>query len=209
VRAAENAPDPARGLDGYVTTYQAVAAAPDLHLAEFSRHRTLLVVDEIHHLPALSDAEPTGRVAPPDGAPDPEAAWSRAILPLLEVARIRLLLSGTLMRADGRAILWLPYRSGAMARTREVEVGLAEARGHQRHLLRAARGLRVAPAARQLPALVQIPALGQVFVHRGASGSATATGAGAVPTATGAGAVLVHGMGPILAEHLARIRRLI
>src|SRR3954447_13199366 len=39
VRAAENGPDPCRGLAGYVTTYQAVAAAPDLHLAEFSRHR--------------------------------------------------------------------------------------------------------------------------------------------------------------------------
>ena len=30
VRAAENAPDPCRGLQGYVTTYQAVAAAPEL-----------------------------------------------------------------------------------------------------------------------------------------------------------------------------------
>src|SRR5579875_3088036 len=32
VRAAENLPDPCRGLEGYVTTYQGVAAAPDLHL---------------------------------------------------------------------------------------------------------------------------------------------------------------------------------
>ena len=53
VRAADNAPDPSRGLAGYVTTYQGVAAAPDLHLREFTRHRTLLVVDEVHHLPAL------------------------------------------------------------------------------------------------------------------------------------------------------------
>src|SRR5919202_6702092 len=58
VRAAENAPDPSRGLAGYVTTYQAVAAAPDLHLAEICRRPTLLVVDEIHHLPSLSDNEP-------------------------------------------------------------------------------------------------------------------------------------------------------
>ena len=35
VRAADNGPDPCRGLAGYVTTYQALAAAPDLHLAEF------------------------------------------------------------------------------------------------------------------------------------------------------------------------------
>src|SRR5688500_5063981 len=35
IRAAENAPDPCRGLAGYVITYQGIAAAPDLHLAEF------------------------------------------------------------------------------------------------------------------------------------------------------------------------------
>ena len=111
VRAAENAPDPCRGLQGWITTYQGVAAAPELHLGEFRRHRTLLVVDEVHHLPAEST---------PD-VPD-EAAWSRAILPLLETAAVRLLLSGTLERADGRPILWLPYRKGQGTRTREVDL---------------------------------------------------------------------------------------
>src|SRR5918997_3866438 len=47
VRAADNEPDPSRGLAGYITTYQAIAAAPNLHLAEFRRSRTLLVVDEV------------------------------------------------------------------------------------------------------------------------------------------------------------------
>ena len=89
VRAAENAPDPCRGGAGYVTTYQGVAAAPDLHLAEFRRRRTLLVVDEVHHLPALQDADP-------DAEADEASGWSRALLPLLETARVRLLLSGTL-----------------------------------------------------------------------------------------------------------------
>ncbi len=115
VRAADNAPDPSRGLAGYVTTYQAVAAAPDLHLREFRRHRTLLVVDEMHHLPALADIDPA--INPDD---DPASAWSRALLPLLECATVRLLLSGTLERGDGRGILWLPYRTGPKARTREV-----------------------------------------------------------------------------------------
>ena len=46
VRAADNTLDPSRGLAGYVTTYQGVAAAPGLHLAEFQRHRTLLVVGQ-------------------------------------------------------------------------------------------------------------------------------------------------------------------
>src|SRR4051794_17920963 len=148
VRAAENAPNPSRGLDGYVTTYQGVAAAPDLHLAEFRRHRTLLVIDEMHHLPALADSDPdtaaqlaaagtASKRAPGDGPRDtPRAApggapgdaqddadasrWSCAILPLLECATVRLLLSGTLERADGKGILWLPYRRGPRIRTREI-----------------------------------------------------------------------------------------
>ncbi len=107
VRAAENAPDPSRGLAGYVTTYQAVAAAPALHLAESRRHPTLLVLNEAHHLPALDGGGSGGAGA--DG-PDPVAAWSAALLPLLSQAGVRLLLSGTLERSDGRRILWLPYR---------------------------------------------------------------------------------------------------
>ena len=104
VRAAENAADPCRGLAGYVTTYQGIAAAPDLHLAEFRRHRYLLVVDEVHHLPAMGGEESRG---PP---PDDAAGWSAALEPLLSLAAVRLLLSGTLERADGRRILGLPYR---------------------------------------------------------------------------------------------------
>ena len=120
VRAADNAPDPCRGLQGYVTTYQSVAAAPDLHLAEFRRRRTLLVLDEVHHLPALSDMAPDPLADP--AAADLAVSWSRALLPLLESARLRLLLSGTLQRADGRSILWLPYRTGPRVKTREVNL---------------------------------------------------------------------------------------
>jgi superfamily II DNA or RNA helicase len=119
VRAGENAPDPCRGLAGYVTTYQAVAAAPSLHLAELRRHRYLLVVDEAHHLPALSDIAPDPLTATPM---DDAVGWSRALVPLLETARLRLLLSGTLERADGRGILWLPYRRGPRSATREVDL---------------------------------------------------------------------------------------
>ncbi len=118
VRAADNTPDPCRGLGGYVTTYQSVAAAADMHLSEFRRHRTLLVVDEVHHLPALSDMAPDPLA---EGLEEDAAGWSRALLPLLESATLRLLLSGTLQRADGRGILWLPYRTGPRAKTREVD----------------------------------------------------------------------------------------
>jgi hypothetical protein len=122
VRAAENEPDPARGCAGYVTTYQAIAAAPELHLSEIRRRRTLLVVDEVHHLPALSAGEPASAAGSGgDGAED-ASAWSRALLPLLENARLRLLLSGTLERGDGRAILWLPYRAGLETGTRALNL---------------------------------------------------------------------------------------
>jgi Type III restriction enzyme, res subunit len=119
IRAGENAPDPCRGLAGYVTTFQAIAAAPNLHLAEMRRHRYLLVVDEVHHLPALADMAPD-----PLAATDADEAvgWSRALLPLLEITRLRLLLSGTLERADGRGILWLPYRKGPRSATRQADL---------------------------------------------------------------------------------------
>ena len=120
VRSAENAPDPCRGMQGYVTTYQGIAAAPALHLAEFRRCPTLLVVDEMHHLPALAEVDPA--TAAQAQEEDQAGAWSRALLPLLECATVRLLLSGTLERADGRGILWLPYRQGPWARTREVDL---------------------------------------------------------------------------------------
>ena len=124
VRAADNRRDPARGLSGYVTTYQGVAAAPNLHLGEALRHPTLLVTDEVHHLPALGD-EPAEPSLLADDAPAAEeaSAWSRALSPVLAAARVRLHLSGTLERADGRAILALPYRrSRARAKAREVDL---------------------------------------------------------------------------------------
>jgi superfamily II DNA or RNA helicase len=122
VRAANNEPDPSRGLAGYVTTYQAVAAAPDLHLAELRCARTLLVIDEVHHLPAPTDPAPTAPVLVGQTAPEEAAAWSRALLPLFEAATLRLLLSGTLERTDGRRILWLPYRSGPQNDTQEIDL---------------------------------------------------------------------------------------
>lgn len=76
----------------------------------------------MHHLPALADTDPTAAMQAAFLETDEASSWSRAILPLLECAPVRLLLSGTLERADGRGILWLPYRKGPKARTREVEL---------------------------------------------------------------------------------------
>ena len=53
VRAADNTPgDPCRGLAGYVTTYQGIAAAPDLHLAAFRR---LLAVGKAGVTPEVAE----------------------------------------------------------------------------------------------------------------------------------------------------------
>ena len=92
-------PEPRPGRT--ITTYQGVAAAPDLHLREFKQHRTLLVVDEVHHLPALAETDPDTASEAAKSGEDLASAWSRAILPLLECASVRLLLSGTLERATG------------------------------------------------------------------------------------------------------------
>lgn len=123
VRAADNEPDPTRGLAGYVTTYQAIAASPELHLSEIRRRPTLLVLDEVHHLPILPQHEATAlpSLGQPCGS-DEASVWSRALLPLLGSARLRLLLSGTLERADGRRILWLPYTASPEAGTDEVDL---------------------------------------------------------------------------------------
>ncbi|WP_207459448.1 DEAD/DEAH box helicase family protein [Azospirillum sp. SYSU D00513] len=115
LRAAENGRDLCRGMQGYITTYQAIAAAPDLHLQEFQRHRYLVAIDELHHLPAGAEGE--------NGGPaEEETSWSRAILPLLDCAEVRLLMSGTLERADGKPILWLPYRPArGVRKVREID----------------------------------------------------------------------------------------
>lgn len=59
------------------------------------RHPTLLVVVEVHHLPGLPDYEPGTEVDP--AAPDEASSWSRALLPMVNCASYRLLLSGTLV----------------------------------------------------------------------------------------------------------------
>lgn len=91
VRAAGNDIDPARGTAGYVTTYQAIAADPELHAHELRRARYLLCLDEAHHVAEGS-------------------LWHRALQLLMERAAFRLVMTGTASRADGKRIAFLPYR---------------------------------------------------------------------------------------------------
>lgn len=82
IRIATNDLDPARGLAGYVTTYQAIGQDPKLNLREFRRYgRILLVLDEFHHIEE-------------DGS-----TWA-AIQPLMNHATLTLMMTGTLERGD-------------------------------------------------------------------------------------------------------------
>ena len=94
VRAADNGSDLSRGLDGYVTTYQAVGADPECHAAEFKRSKYILFLDECHHVA--------------DGS-----AWSAALLPMVRSAALVVKASGTLSRGDGQRIAFMAYKGGS------------------------------------------------------------------------------------------------
>lgn len=93
VRAADNGSDLSRGLDGYVTTYQAVGTDPECHEAEFKKHKYILFLDECHHVA--------------DGS-----MWHKALLPMVQNAVLVVKASGTLSRGDGQKIAFIAYRDG-------------------------------------------------------------------------------------------------
>lgn len=78
---------------GVAVTYQQVASASDLFRMNCSHHRTIVILDEIHH---AGDRKP----------------WGGAIQNAFEVAHFRLGMSGTLFRMDGRRIPFVKYVNG-------------------------------------------------------------------------------------------------
>ena len=102
VRAAGDAlGNPCQGLAGYHDDLSGNGRNPG------PVPRCLLVVDKVRHLPGLNEMDAAGGR---DGPLNVAAAWSAPIELLLALLAVRLLLSGTLERADGRRILWSPYR---------------------------------------------------------------------------------------------------
>lgn len=91
VRASTNEPDPCRGLNGFITTYQAIGLdEAGTVLEAFRRRRFILVCDEFHHV-------------------ELDGVWHKALAPIAEAAKYVLLLSGTLERGDGKQIAFTPY----------------------------------------------------------------------------------------------------
>lgn len=90
IRASVNEPDPCRGLQGYITTYQAIGQNPELHLQEVRSHKYILFLDEPHHI-----AE--------------SQSWEAALSPIIQAAWLQVFASGTFSRGDGKKIAFLNY----------------------------------------------------------------------------------------------------
>ena len=82
----------------FTTTYQAIAANPDLYRHWFDSHKTALILDEVHHL-ALESGEKS-------------AAWTDAVSPLVDKCVHLVLMTGTPERHDGKMIPFLTYEGG-------------------------------------------------------------------------------------------------
>lgn len=94
IMEAINEPDPARGHAGWVTTFAAVAADKDgNHLKAVKRKRTLLILDEDHHLAIDGD-------------------YHNSLKAIIEAAAFVLPITGSLDRNDGVGIALLPYEEG-------------------------------------------------------------------------------------------------
>ncbi|MCL1470977.1 DEAD/DEAH box helicase family protein [Argonema antarcticum] len=91
IMANNNEPNPCKGMSGYVATYQAIGANPDLHAQELRRKRYILVLDEFHHV-------------------EEDGAWHRALQPLVDSAVLVILVTGTHQRGDGKPIAFMPYK---------------------------------------------------------------------------------------------------
>jgi len=93
IRVSTNEVNPARGTDGFITTYQAVGVdSYQTILSEVSSKRYILVLDEYHH----SEAD--------------DGSWTKALLPIYNAAKYRVLMSGTMNRGDGKKIAFTEYK---------------------------------------------------------------------------------------------------
>lgn len=92
IRASTNDPNPCRGYQGFVTTYQALGIDYQrTALQDFQRRRYILFLDEFHHC-------------------EVEDAWHVAINDLVEAAAFRFFVTGTIERGNGKKIAWVPYK---------------------------------------------------------------------------------------------------
>lgn len=93
IRTSTNDSEPCRGLDGMITTYQAIGVDNlSLVAADFLKKRYVLVLDESHHVGVGS-------------------LWHTALMPIVSRAKYLIMMTGTISRGDGDRIAFLPYDS--------------------------------------------------------------------------------------------------
>jgi len=91
IRSSTNEIDPCRGLQGFTTTYQAIAIDDSRSvLREASNRRYIVVLDEFHHV-------------------EKDGLWHKRLQPIIDRAAVLILMTGTLMRADGKPIAFVRY----------------------------------------------------------------------------------------------------
>ena len=92
ISEASNNYNPARGTNGFVSTYYAVGVdGAGINAAELERRPYLLALDECHHVARNS-------------------AWHKALQPLVDAAERVVFLSGSLERGDQKPVAFLPYK---------------------------------------------------------------------------------------------------
>jgi superfamily II DNA or RNA helicase len=106
-RAAGNVGDPFRGCRGYVTTYQSIAANPQVHYDALRFEKTAIFLDEPHHVSHGS-------------------LWHRSLMPIVEKAKLLVLASGTFARDDGKKIAFYDDESDAATITYSRSMALED-----------------------------------------------------------------------------------
>lgn len=99
IRAADNTPNPARGLDGYSTTYQGVGMNSEHFLKDYEKHSYIGIHDEFHHIS--------------------EGPWQDALSKLRQKSKLNIFMTGTAYRQSGR-ISFLPYGSDGLIDRKET-----------------------------------------------------------------------------------------
>ena len=102
IRASTNNPNPCRGTNGMISTYQAVGIdSRQTVLSDFMTKRYILFLDEGHHVM--------------EGG-----VWHEALQPIVDKAEYLILMTGTASRGDKAAIAFMPYGKNLRSDTERI-----------------------------------------------------------------------------------------
>jgi len=94
IRASTNELEPCRGMNGFVTTYQALGHDKRGIVADTIRSkRVIVILDEFHHV-------------------EEDSPWHEAVAEVIEAATFVIKMSGTLSRANKQKIACMKYKNG-------------------------------------------------------------------------------------------------